>query len=150
MLLALGGCAANTYDSRSAQLAYWSNHYEKQAAAGDLKWSEYYKGLYAHFFFIPELPGYDLYLRWSIAQLEAALAVEGGKVSAEAFTSFRNQMNLSMRSFAASGGRQRSAEQIDSFDLVLRLHENQAMGWYGKAINCVATDFNRVYTAKCE
>lgn len=98
-------------ESRSAQLAGWERLYLKQAEAGELKWSDYYKGLYAHFYFIPELPGYDLYLRWSIAQLEAALATEKGKISQEDFVSFQRQMNVAMRAFmrrhSAYGSRSR-------------------------------------------
>jgi hypothetical protein len=148
--LVLGGCAVlNTPESRSAQLAGWERLYLKQAEAGELKWSDYYKGLYAHFYFIPELPGYDLYLRWSIAQLEAAFAAENGRISQEDFASFQRQMNVAMRAFVI-GGRQKSVEQIASFDRVLQAFGNQALKWYGRAVICVADEFNRVYTAKCE
>lgn len=148
--LVLGGCAAvDTPESRSAQLAYWETHYLKQAETGGLKWSDYYKGLYAHFYFIPELPGYELYLRWSVAQLEAALAAENGKISREDLASFQKDMNVAMRRFVV-GGRQKSTEQTASFDRVLLPLENQAINWYGKAIVCVAHEFNRLYTAKCE
>jgi hypothetical protein len=149
--IVLGGCAAliDTPESRSAQLAGWARLYSKQAEAGERKWSDYYKGLYAHFYFIPELPGYDLYLRWSIAQLEAALAAESGKISQEDFASFQRKMNAAMGAFAV-GGRQKSAEQIASLDRDLLPLENQALKWYGRAVICVADGFNRVYTAKCQ
>jgi hypothetical protein len=148
--LVFGGCTAlNTPESRGAQLAFWEQHYLKQAEAGELKWSDYYKGLYAHIYFIPELPGYDLYLRWSVAQLEASLAAENGKISREDFASFQRQMNVAMRTFVI-GGRQKSVEQIASFDRSLLALENQAVQWYGRAVKCVADEFNRVYNAKCE
>jgi hypothetical protein len=105
-----------------------------------LKWSDYHKGLYAHFFFIPELPGHELYLRWSIAQLEAALAAEQGKISAENSVSFKRQMNQLMRGFAGSGGRARSADNLQPL-------ENQAAKYYGGTVTCVATELNRVYDA---
>jgi hypothetical protein len=143
-------CASDTYDSRSAQLSYWSNHYEKQAAAGQLKWSEYYKGLYAHFYFVPELTGHELYLRWSIAQLEAALAAEQRKISNKEFVSFQKQMNQLMRGFAGSGGRARSPDEIALFNQYLQPLEDQATKYYDGTVTCVATEFNRVYTARCQ
>ena len=151
LVCALSACtASDDYDSRRVQLALWSEHYQKQAETGTMKWSAYYRGLYAHFYFIPELPSHEYYLRWTAALIETAAAFEVGKLSKDEFVSFQNKMNSGMRNFMAGSQLKKSDEQIVSFDRALRPLEAQALTWYGRPIKCVATEFNRVYSATCD
>jgi hypothetical protein len=144
---------SNTADleSRRVQFDLWMANSEKQAIEGRKNWSDLYKGVYAHLYFLPEQLGNELYLRASIALLEAWVAMESGAIDKRQFVAFQRPLMEGLVDFTQKRGFRNYEKSRETFEKLLAPAEAQADAWHGgKRIHCTASALLRVYRAECE
>lgn len=150
LVLVLAGCV----HPQITQLRDWAEPAKEQAKAGQIKWSDYYKGLYSRVAELPEMQGKAFYLRASNLLIDSALAMEEGKISVEKFESFQREM-IAAESEYAERARIRNAaawaQAAATYNQFLQAQALQVQAWKAhRPINCTSQRLGNFITTNCQ
>jgi len=137
-----------------AELKNWSNTAKSEAKAGDMKWSDYYKQLYERVDKLPEMQGKAFYLKASNVLIDAALAMEQGRVTRAEFESFQRSMKAAESEYNEMLRRQNAAawaQAADAYNRYLQTQALQAQRWRSSApIHCTSTQMGNLVNTTCQ
>lgn len=146
----LAGCV----HPQVAQLREWAVPAKEQAKAGQMKWSDYYKGLYSRIADLPEMQGKAFYLRGSNLLIDAALAMEDGKISKDQFESFQREVTAAESEYAEKVRVQNAAAWAQAASVYNQFLQTQAMqvqAWQAnRPINCTSQRLGNFVTTNCQ
>lgn len=146
----LAGCV----HPQVVQLREWAAPSKEQAKAGQMKWSDYYKGLYRRVAELPEMQGKAFYLRGSNLLIDAALAMEDGKISKDQFESFQREMTAAESEYAERVRVQNAAAWAQAAAVYNQFLQTQAMqvqAWQAnRPIHCTSQRFGNFVTTNCQ
>lgn len=150
LVLFLSGCV----HPQVAQLRDWAGPAKEQAKAGQMKWSDYYKGLYSRVAELPEMQGKAFYLRASNLLIDSALAMEEGKISKEQFESFQREMTAAESEYAEKVRIQNAAawaQAAATYNQFLQTQAMQVQAWQAnRPINCTSQRLGNFVTTNCQ
>lgn len=146
----LAGCV----HPQVVQLREWATPAKEQAKAGQMKWSDYYKGLYRRVAELPEMQGKSFYLRGSNLLIDAALAMEDGKISKDQFESFQREMTAAESEYAERVRVQNAAAWAQAAAVYNQFLQTQAMqvqAWQAnRPIHCTSQRVGNFVTTNCQ
>lgn len=129
----------------------WATTARPRAAAGQVKWSDYYKGLYARAQNLP--PGFEgkaFALRGAATLIDASIAREEGRISQNDFESFQRRMQASAAEYQEQLRAKRKAEADAEYDRYLAREALEAQRFRrNNPIYCTSTRIGSTTEVRC-
>jgi hypothetical protein len=149
LALSVVGCA----NPKVKQLRDWSGSAKELARSGQMRWSDYYKGLYDRVVDLPEMQGKAFYLHGANLLLDSALAMEEGKISQQQFDSFQRAMIAAESDYAERIRVQNSAvwaQAAANYNQFLQTQAIQVQAWQAnRPFSCVSQRLGNSLTTNC-